>query len=212
MKFPCRHILAVLKDYDIRMFSVRWLTKYQRYFDRQGFDEMYNVFRDMELEEFNRNITEGEHIYVGNLLYDERFKRHLSTTYPIALDETTEEEMSECLLLNKLQNSKVPILRGSPIQDQISTSSLQTDNDDSSTSHTCEEAHVCMSQSTMDTQERDALFMKNVKLRELQSSLSDRADDLSNGKHSKYNTLFSMLKDTYNLVSENDHEYQIFVY
>ena len=115
MKFPCRHILAVLKDYDIRMFSVQWLTKYQRYFDRQGFDEMYDVFRDMELEEFNRNITEGEHIYVGNLLYDERFKRPLSTTYPIALDQTTEEEMSECLLLKKQQDSKVPILRGTAI-------------------------------------------------------------------------------------------------
>ena len=48
----------------------------------------------MELEEFNRNITKGEHIYVGNLLYDERFERPLSTAYPIPLDETTEEEMS----------------------------------------------------------------------------------------------------------------------
>ena len=66
-----------------------------------------------------------------------------------------------------------------------------------------------MSQSTMNTQERDALFMKNVKLRELQASLSERANDLSNGKDSKYNTLFSVLKDTYNLVSENDNEYQI---
>ena len=94
--FPCRHIYALFKDVDIRMFGLRWLLQYQHCFQREGKKDFTDLFREMEEVEFNRDIKfKGEDFYVGNMLKDVRFHRPVDQVYPIALDGTTGEYYHE---------------------------------------------------------------------------------------------------------------------
>ena len=64
MKLPCRHIMTVIGCYSIEMFSIRWLVTYQHAFLKEGYEKLTEVFRQMELFEFERNNDFGETIFV----------------------------------------------------------------------------------------------------------------------------------------------------
>ena len=89
--FPCRHIFALFKQCDIRMFGVRWLIQYQHCFERAGKEDLTEVFRDMQEMEFKRRGDLGEHVYVGNMLNNEIFNRNNDSIYPIPIHGTTGE-------------------------------------------------------------------------------------------------------------------------
>ena len=89
--FPCRHIYALFKDTNIRMFGVRWLIQYQHCFERKGKEEITALFREMEESEFRRDINRGEDVYVANMLNDKMFNRPIDELYPIALNGITGE-------------------------------------------------------------------------------------------------------------------------
>ena len=70
---PCRHIMAVLKDYDIKMFGVRWLIQYQHSFGRRENNNINKLLHDLEKEQWKRDFSRREDIYVEGMLNQERF-------------------------------------------------------------------------------------------------------------------------------------------
>ena len=68
MKYPCRHMISLFGKFDPEMFSVRWLIQYAHSFERKGKETLSELFRQMEVEDFNRNKDNGEHILCEKLI------------------------------------------------------------------------------------------------------------------------------------------------
>ena len=97
--FPCRHIFALFKKCDIRMFGVRWLIQYQHCFERAGKEDLTQVFRDMQEMEFQRRGDLGEHVYIGNMLSNKIFNHDPDVIYPRPIHGTTGEYDSLLFIL-----------------------------------------------------------------------------------------------------------------
>ena len=72
--YPCQHIMACIKHIHIEMYSICWHNYYAHFFLRKGNETISRIFRDMEKEEDDRNIVEGEHILVHNLLKEKKLQ------------------------------------------------------------------------------------------------------------------------------------------
>ncbi|KAG7340137.1 SWIM zinc finger domain protein [Nitzschia inconspicua] len=67
LKYPCRHIYAVTKQVSMTMFAVRWHSQFQHYYGRDGAEDWTDVFDVMLAEEFERDHSNGECIFVHGM-------------------------------------------------------------------------------------------------------------------------------------------------
>ncbi|KAG7368905.1 MULE transposase domain containing protein [Nitzschia inconspicua] len=67
MKYPCRHIYAVTKQVSMNMFGVRWHSRFQHYYGRDGAEDWTAVFDSMMADEFERDNKNGEVINIEGM-------------------------------------------------------------------------------------------------------------------------------------------------
>ncbi|KAG7345462.1 SWIM zinc finger domain protein [Nitzschia inconspicua] len=67
LKYPCQHIYAVTEQVSMSMFAVRWYSKFQHYYGRDGAKDWTEVFDVMLAGEFKRDHSNGECIYVHGM-------------------------------------------------------------------------------------------------------------------------------------------------
>ena len=124
---------------------------------------------------------------------------HLSTTSREVDNSLTSDLLTKVRILlaerGIISKNGKPILRGIPISDQIVTDWFPEDEGYCGLSDTSEQANIVLSQSTIDTQRIDALFMENVELRRLQATLDEKANSLCATSESKYNAVLSIMKE-----------------
>ena len=60
------------------MFALRWLILYQHVFQKKGFEQLTELFREMEVTEYERNYDLVETTYVKNFV-----SNLTSLNYPI---------------------------------------------------------------------------------------------------------------------------------
>ena len=76
------------------MFGIRWLNIYQHAFHRTGFEKLDPSFRPIEDVEFQRNLSNGELMYVHDIL-----QFPTNGQYPMKLNECTDIHLKEILFL-----------------------------------------------------------------------------------------------------------------
>ena len=114
MKLPCRHIMTIIGGYSIEMFSVRWLLTYQHGFQRKGFEKLTEVFRQIELSEFERKHDLGEIILVKD------YRSLLpSLNFPITLGQTSSTDIDNMKMMIDAEINEKILVRGYTIEEQL---------------------------------------------------------------------------------------------
>ena len=115
MKLPCRHIVTVIGGYSIEMFSLRWLVTYQHGFQRNGFEKLTEVFRQMELSEFHRDYDLGETIFVKH--YISQLSSLSSVNFPIKLGLTSSTDIDNMKMMIDAEITEIVLVRGYTIEE-----------------------------------------------------------------------------------------------
>ena len=125
MKMPYKHILSIVPSYSIEIFSCRWLIIYQHSCHRAGYKDFSEIFRRIEVEEFKRDITNGQCIK-----YNDIDTLHVTSEYPLLLPNTEDKDIKiMCSMLLCGTNKKV-LLRGYSIKEQMNREQNQEYNHD----------------------------------------------------------------------------------
>ena len=132
-KYPCRHIIAIFGSIHPSMFSVRWLSQYQHSFERPGKDTLTKIFREMEDEQFNRNLATGEHILVEGLLNKLPLNKY---PQPIGTN-TTVMDIEEALKLKYWYDLGKIYIRGIHVVPEIPVTVTETNKYDDNTGYDC---------------------------------------------------------------------------
>ena len=114
-KYPCRHIMAVIKKRHRKMYSIRWLIHFSHTFGRQK--TWTDFWRKLEAEENSRDVEGGEHILVEGLL---------DIANSIAIGAVQDSLPLRVKYWNDLGK---PIVRGQDVP-RIPFSATETDNDE----------------------------------------------------------------------------------
>ena len=178
--FPCRHIFAVLKDYNVRMFGLRWLIQYQHNFGRDN-KKINDLLRRLEKEELNRNYTKKEDINVEGMLCDDRFKRDVHQSYPIPIDGTSCEEIQVVLDIKRSYDSLRPVIRGENDILSLYNTTNSIENDENYDP----EVVVHYSQATQEMMDDDEEFDRSTKIQDMQRSLKTLKNSIEKGTVNK---------------------------
>ena len=108
--------MSVYEGYAIEMFGLRWLIIYQHAFLNKGFEKLTELFREMEVEEFSRNIELGETVYVKNFLCSST-----SSNYPVKIGNTTQVDVDDMNMMIQAEVEKKVLLRVYDIKEQMRT-------------------------------------------------------------------------------------------
>ena len=89
------------------MFALRWLIIYQHAFLNEGFDDLTELFRKMEEEEFSRNNNIGETIYVNGFVCSAS-----TSEYPEKIRNATDIDINNMTLMIEAMKEKNVFVRG----------------------------------------------------------------------------------------------------
>ena len=150
MKLPCRHIMSVVGGYTIEMFALRWLIIYQHAFLNEGFDDLTELFRKMEEEEFSRNNNIGETIYVNGFVCSAS-----TSEYPEKIRNATDIDIDNMTLMIESMKEKIVLVRGYDLLEQMRTKQNSDVNFDGS-------VNICLSQETEQMFKNDITFIEEL--------------------------------------------------
>ena len=154
LKMPCRHILSIFGEYDIKMFGLRWLILYQHAFDRPGYDNLSTLFRKMEATEYSNNSNSFQTIQLSHEL-KEKIKCSNDTNYPVNFGPATVDDLHNIKLMQKSIKQEKVLVRGYSLEEQMSVIQNNEENHDG-------EINISLSQDTEVTFSRDGDFLKQL--------------------------------------------------
>ena len=203
-KYPCRHMMSLFGKLDPQMFSVRWLIQFAHSFEREGNEELSDLFRHMELEEHNRNRANGEHILVERLVEESTFDGVFNFDES-KVPTTSEKELAE--RVHFWSGRDRPIVRGT-IVPCLPVDGEAGDYDDYGSlgeNFACDYSnHQCSSTAAMF--ESDAAFMSQIEL--TQTSQANAAQNLANSKETRDRSIVDLARQGLKSVENNNDLYE----
>ena len=198
MKFPCRHMISLFGKFDPQMFSVRWLIEFAHSFERTGKETLSELFRRMELEEFNRDKENGEHILCEKLIkqtiVDGVFNLDKSK-----LATTSEKELAERVHFWSRRGRA--IVRGTIVPCLSEASDLFSNDDNFDCEFT---NHQCSATALMF--ENDSTFTSQIELS--QTNQANAAINLANSKITRDTIIVDAVRQGLKAVENNNELYK----
>ena len=129
-------MISVIGGYSIEMFALRWLITYQHGFQKEGFENLTAVFREMEVSKFERDYDLGETIFVKDFIC-----RLSSLDYPIKLGLASENDIDNMNMMIEAEIYEKILVRGYTIKAQLNMIEYSENNGDGT-------VNTCLSQGT----------------------------------------------------------------
>ena len=199
MKMPCRHIIAVVRKTDERMYGVRWHQMFQHCFLRKGKDRITHLYMDLEKKERLMDRNKYEHCIIT---HKREWLNSLGSDFPILLNGTTVEEYNEMKELHELKEKGILAIRG----DDLSV--LKENSNRNVLGKVDEETELFLSQETTRMRDVEYAFEKNIQINTLQSIQSSMLPKWQSTYTSKYHEMLAISTNMLKSMGDNNDLYQ----